>query len=253
MRVMIADDNVYFCEAVANYLSAEGDIEYVGHVGDGRHVLSMVEKVKPDVLLLDVVMPYVDGMTVLEELKSKVSVDRPRVIIISAFGQERYVGHANRLGADYYLMKPFSLAVLVKRIRQVMTIRSSLDCSLPSRINNDQVREQLIRYFEQMGVPPHYKGYRYLLEAVCLAYSDPSWLNGITKRLYPAVGSRFGTSGTQVERAMRHAIEVTWEKGNLEQLNHLFPYEVDAEKGKPTNSSFIAKMADIIALDLDSA
>ena len=240
MRVMIADDNVYFCEAVANYLSAEGDIEYVGHVGDGRHVLSMVEKVKPDVLLLDVVMPYVDGMTVLEELKSKVSVDRPRVIIISAFGQERYVGHANRLGADYYLMKPFSMAVLVKRIRQVMTIRSSLDCSLPSRINNDQVREQLIRYFEQMGVPPHYKGYRYLLEAVCLLFRSKlaEWhyktsLPSCRKPLW----YKWYSSGTGYASCSL----ITWEKGNLEQLNHLFPYEVDAEKGKPTNSSLLLK------------
>jgi two-component system response regulator (stage 0 sporulation protein A) len=253
VRVMIADDNINLCEAVEAYLSAQPDMECVGQVGDGRHVLPMVQRLKPDVLLLDVVMPYVDGIAVLEKMKSTLTVGRPRVIMVSAFGQERYVGHANRLGADYYLMKPFSLAVLVERIRQVMTIRSSLDCSTLSRSDLNQVKEQLVRYFEQMGVPPHYKGYRYLLEAVCLAYSDPSWLNGITKRLYPAVARRFGTSGSQVERAMRHAIEVTWEKGNLEQLNYLFPYEVDAERGKPTNSSFIAKMADIIALDLDSA
>src|SRR5690606_29566999 len=136
-------------------------------------VLPMVQRLKPDVLLLDVVMPYVDGIAVLEKMKSTLTVGRPRVIMVSAFGQERYVGHANRLGADYYLMKPFSLAVLVERIRQVMTIRSSLDCSTLSRSDLNQVKEQLVRYFEQMGVPPHYKGYRYLLEAVCLAYSDP--------------------------------------------------------------------------------
>lgn len=247
IRIMIADDNREFCGLITDYLEAKSSMEVVDCVNDGTKVTAALKECQPDVLLLDLVMPNRDGLEVLEEL-TNYDGKRPKIIVMSAFGQDHMVAKANKYGVDYYLMKPFSLATLAKRINQIVTVSST------NEFRAEQVRQQLyerlVHYLSRIGMPPHYKGYRYVIDAILLVIQDKTWLHGVTKRLYPEVGKRYNTSSVQVERAIRHAIEITWEKGNLEELNSLFAYSVDAEKGKPTNSAFIAKMADIVDLEV---
>lgn len=243
LRIMMADDNQEFCELVAAYLEKETDWVFVGSVPDGRSVIDSIQEWQPDVLLLDLVMPEYDGLAVLESLRC-LDIQKPKIIVLSALGQDDLVSRVNQLGVDYYLMKPFSLPTLVKRIRQIASTNAHEEYHVEQ--GRQVRREKIISYLSLIGMPPHYKGYRYLLEAVLLVSQDKVWLDGVTKDLYPHVGRRFGTSATQVERAIRHAIEITWEKGNLAELERLFPYLVDAEKGKPTNSSFMAALGDII-------
>lgn len=246
-RIMVADDNYDFCTSVQEYIEVEEDLEFLGFVCSGDQVISEVKSKRPDVLLLDLVMPNRDGMEILEEMRNS-KEERPKIIVMSAFGQDSFVSQANSLGVDYYLVKPFSLATLVKRIRQILAISSRTE--FHKEQHRHYIQDRVVNYFSLIGVPPHYKGYRYLIDAISLVSEDSNWLNGITKRLYPSIGRRYNTSYMQVERAIRHAIEITWEKGDLDQLQRLFPYIVDAEKGKPTNSSFIATMVDIIKLDV---
>ncbi len=232
---------------IETYIQRDDTLELVAVVHDGTKVMEAIHEHLPDVLLLDLVMPNRDGLEVMEDLVHSDGY-RPKVIIMSAFGQDELVTRATELGVNYYLMKPFSLPTLIKRIHQVAALGSS--AASGGQQLQQQMYERISHYFGRIGVPPHYKGYRYLTEAVLLVSTDNNWLNGVTKRLYPEVGRRFSTSAGQVERAIRHALEMTWEKGNLAELERLFPFSVDPKKGKPTNSTFIAKMADIVAMDV---
>ncbi len=247
IRVLIADDNQGFCSMVAKYLEKEESLHFVGSVNDGAGVIRAIDQWNPDLLLLDLVMPNRDGIDVLEELALKER--RPKVIIMSAFGQDEFVSKTTELGVDYYLMKPFTLPTLVRRIHQVFSMEQEGGSSANQR---QMLYERLAHRFSKMGVPPHYKGYRYLVEAVLLVCADKRWLTGITKHLYPEIGRRFGTSAGQVERAIRHALEVTWEKGDAAEIAALFPSSRKDDRGKPTNSSFIAKMADVITMEHSS-
>lgn len=243
--IVIADDNYEFGMMVKGYLDLEEGFTVHALVHDGSEVLEAIQTYAPDLLLLDLVMPKIDGIEVLEALLS-FSGKRPKVMLISAFGQEHFVSRTNQLGVDYYLMKPFSLPTLARRIRQIA--QSDLNRSSISDYVAKSHYDKVVQFLIRIGMPPHFNGYRYVIDAVLLIIDDKTWLQGITKRLYPYVGQKYGHNAAQVERAIRHAIEVTWSKGNLEELERLFPYLVDASKGKPTNSAFIAKVVDLVEL-----
>ncbi len=250
IRILVADDNKGFCTMIETYVQRDETLEFVGVVHDGTQVLEAIAEHSPDVLLLDLVMPNRDGLEVLEDLAAA-GGHRPKVMIMSAFGQDELVARATELGVNYYLMKPFSLSTLIKRIHQVAALNMAENGTNGKLYQ--QFYERISFYFGRIGVPPHYKGYRYLTEAVLLVCTDNSWLTGVTKHLYPEVGRRFSTSAGQVERAIRHALEMTWEKGNITEIERLFHYSAEIGKGKPTNSSFIAKMADIVYMDIQGA
>lgn len=244
IRVMMADDNPQFTRLVQEAVDREPGMEWAGAVGDGRSALARIPEWAPDVLLLDLVLPHLDGFGVLEALHRQPAEDRVKVVVVSAFGQEELIERAMALGAQYYCMKPLDLGVLLQRVREAV----HKPTFQPRPARDPGLEEQVSRMMSELGVPAHYKGYLYLREAILQVNERPELLSRVTKGLYPAVARRFGSTPDKVERAIRHAIEATWTRGNLPRLNALFAYGVDTRTGKPTNSSFIARMADELAL-----
>lgn len=247
IRVLQVHTSDCFRAKVATYFNHLEDIRYRGESSEEK-LLELLHSEVWDVVLLDLNLEPNGGFSALEQIRTQWTSDQIKVVLISETPPgEVVLAKAANLGADYVLLRPVDLVVLEKRIRQLLkpsTVPPSREVTLR------QVQEICSGYFERMGVPPHYKGYRYLLEGIWLAALHSSWLNSVTRKLYPAIGQRFGVSGAQVERAMRYAIDRTWEKGNLDQLYQIFPY-IRENKGKPTNSIFIARMVDLVGLELD--
>ncbi|HHY15796.1 MAG TPA: hypothetical protein GX521_06950 [Firmicutes bacterium] len=209
----------------------------------------MIADTRPHLVLLGLDLKPRGGLGALKVIRERWHEDELAVVIISppAAG-ESALQKAADLGANYYIQRPVGAALLARRIKQICSVNSR---QVRPEVSREQVQEICREYFDSMGIPPHYKGYRYLMEGVWLAITYPRWLNAVTKKLYPAIGQRFATGGVQVERAMRYALDATWEKGNLEELYRLFPYEVREDRGKPTNSAFIAKMVNYVLLAID--
>lgn len=247
IRIVIADDNLDFCEIITEVVEAQDDMVCLRCVHDGESAIDSVKRLQPDLLILDHVMPKLDGIGVLEALQRM--TPRPKVLMLTAFGQETLVQVAADLGADYFIMKPFDMPTLLQRIRQVCDPQRS-----QRQFHDEQRRRHIEREVAEcllvLGVPAHFKGYRYLKDAITMVVMEPELLTAVTKELYPAVAELSNTTAHQVERAIRHAIESTWVRGNLAFIDELFAYTVDAEKGKPTNSSFIARLADHVRMEL---
>lgn len=246
IRILVADDNREFCELVGQYIQNQPDFKLVGTALNGRQVLELVQQEMPDVILLDIIMPHLDGLGVLEQINQLVLDRRPRVILLTAFGQESIAQRVVDLGADYYILKPFDFGVLAKRIRQIASAEPRR--STPSEPRNLDV--EVTGVLHEIGVPAHIKGYLYLREAICLVVQRVELLGGITKELYPAIAKKYNTTPSRVERAIRHAIEVAWSRGNVEAIHLLFGHTVNSERGKPTNSEFIAMVADRLRMEL---
>lgn len=273
IKVLLADDNREFCDILTKYLEKQDDIEVVGVASDGMEVLEMIPKLKPDVIILDIIMPHLDGLGVLERLNELGLEQLPKIIVFSAVGQDKITQRAVALGADYYMVKPFDMEVFTKRIREVVWGLSpemgapvfSVDQSpqsfqasiLPlNRRTNERrssVEADVTNIIHEIGVPAHIKGYHYLREAILLVMNNMDLLGGITKELYPMIAKKFNTTPSRVERAIRHAIEVAWNRGRIETINKIFGYTVHDEKGKPTNGEFIAMIADRLRLQLKSS
>ena len=266
ITVLIADDNQEFSKTLATYLGNEKDMEVVGIAKDGVEAIEQIKELLPDIAILDVIMPHLDGLGVLENINNSNIVKSPICIMLSAVGQDKITQKAIALGADYYVVKPFDIELLIKRIREIKNFKP-----LPN--NNFITREAPVRkYIEisdnkspenlealvtniihEVGVPAHIKGYQYLREAIMMVIKDIDVLNQITKSLYPQIAQRFDTTPSRVERAIRHAIEVAWGRGEQDMVENIFGYTVSASKGKPTNSEFIAMIADKLRLELKSA
>lgn len=246
-RVVIADDNKEFCSVLAEHIATTPELELVAIAYDGVSALEAVREHCPDLLVLDLIMPGLDGLGVLEALDG--SERRPRVVMLTAFAQEPLIARALELGADYYIMKPFHMPTLVQRLRQLAGPQPT-PLNLRTEHRRQQVEQEVTRHMIMLGVPPHYKGYPYLREAVTMVVEDGRLLTSVTKVLYPSIAERFDTSSYKVERAIRNAIESTWTRGNLELINQLFAHTVDLNKGKPTNSAFIARLADHVRMQM---
>lgn len=253
IRIAIADDNKEFANILAEYLSAQQNIEVVGGANDGNQAIEIIKNQSPDLLILDIIMPYLDGIGVLEKINEE-QLKKPKILILSAVGQEKITQRAIALGADYYVLKPFDLAMLSKRILELM----EPDLDIVSRTvfhvvkaKKDYDLEAMItEIIHEVGVPAHIKGYMYLRDAISLVISNMEYLNSVTKMLYPKIAEKYNTTPSRVERAIRHAIEVAWSRGRTEVLNELFGYTINDEKGKPTNSEFIALIADKLRLGM---
>ncbi|MEL4106217.1 sporulation transcription factor Spo0A [Oscillospiraceae bacterium WX1] len=251
-RVLIADTGEDYRLLFSEILMNEGDFEVVGCTGDGLTAYSLVLSEKPDVLVTDLILSGLDGLSVLEKLSDVPDGDKPSVIIVSGFSSEHTLSEASALGASYFLQKPCDIPALLSRIRMVSgKSRAALApvsaAVKPSR--PEQSLESLVtEIIHEIGVPAHIKGYQYLREAIILTINDMDVINAVTKVLYPTVAKRFATTPSRVERAIRHAIEVAWDRGDLETLQKFFGYTVSNIKGKPTNSEFIAMIADRLSL-----
>ena len=248
---MVADAGEEFRRLAADTISAESDFVVVGTTGDGHETCRLTQELCPDVVLMDLVLSRMDGLEVVQAISTM--TPRPRVLVLSSFANGTMAAHAAGNGADYYLMKPAKLATVIKRMRQLCG-RVSMD-STPGQLSlrpshPEQSLESVVTsIIHEIGVPAHIKGYQYLREAIIIAVEDIEVINAVTKILYPEVAKRFSTTASRVERAIRHAIEVAWDRGDLETLQKYFGYTVSNAKGKPTNSEFIAMIADRLQLE----
>ena len=241
VKVVIADDNREFCEILKEYLESQDDFELVGMANNGNEALDIIREKQPDIVVLDIIMPHLDGIGVLERLASGNYGNRPRVVMLTAFGQENMTQRAVELGADYYILKPFDIEVMGNRLRQLADGQSSIP-QTPVKTRNLDV--EVTNIIHQMGVPAHIKGYQYLRDAIILVIGEINLLGAVTKELYPMIAQKYGTTPSRVERAIRHAIELAWDRGNIDMMNKFFGYTINVERGKPTNSEFIAMIAD---------
>jgi two-component system response regulator (stage 0 sporulation protein A) len=255
LKVLIADDNREFNELLTTYLSMEPDFEIIGSAYNGKEALEMIKQEVPDVLLLDIIMPHLDGIGVLEALAEMDLDPRPHVIMLTAFGHENITRQAVELGASYYILKPFNMETLAGRIRQlkgsvapVPPAVSSVATTGKKGYRKIPLEEEVTEILHQIGIPAHIKGYLYLREAIIMVVENIDLLGSVTKILYPSIAERFSTTPSRVERAVRHAIEVAWSRNNVDIIKKFFGYTIKTEKGKPTNSEFIAMMADRLRL-----
>lgn len=247
IKVLLADASDDFRKLLIGAVNDEADLEVAGATGSGEELLSLARRTKPDVIVTDLVLSGMDGLTVLEALGE----EKPPVMILSSFTGSALAQQAAALGADYLMLKPCRIPTLLQRVRQLAqgTFAASSAASAEDDDSARALERQVTAIIHDIGVPAHIKGYQYLREAIRLTVEDMDSINAVTKILYPAVAKRFGTTASRVERAIRHAIEVAWDRGDLEVLQKYFGYTVSNAKGKPTNSEFIAMIADRIALN----
>lgn len=263
IKIAIVDDNKDFCDVVTEYLEKQENMEVVFVANDGMEALELFEQgICPDVLVLDLIMPHTDGFGVLEGLNSMELKQYPRIIMTSAVGQDAIIQKAMAMGAQYYLIKPINLNMLMKRINQMdeasgnMYIQQNEPAAnlrksmvLKDSLCNNELEIDITNIIHEIGVPAHIKGYKFLRDAIGLVVSKPEYLNAVTKELYPTVAVMNNTTPSRVERAIRHAIELAWSRGRIETLESLFGYTIKQNKGKPTNSEFIANISDKLRLE----
>lgn len=245
-RVLIADIDEDFRRLLADVLSNEEDMQCVGGTDNGADVLEMSAELKPDVLVMDLVLLKLDGIEVLRRLGE--SAPDTRAIIVTHLYRSEIVQQCTALGAAYFVPEPCDITVLLQRIRQVGAFPSQPDMFSVPRSADVDLEAAVTEIIHEIGVPAHIKGYQYLREAIILTINDMDIINAVTKVLYPEVAKKFGTTPSRVERAIRHAIEVAWDRGDIEVLQKFFGYTVSNIKGKPTNSEFIAMIADCLSL-----
>lgn len=271
VSVLIIDDNKPFCLALQKDIDETADLETVGIACDGLEGMDLIKEKLPDVVILDVVMPRMDGLELLECLQETPPDKKPAYIMVSAVSHDNITCKALQLGAQYYIVKPLhNNDVVLKRIRQVMqsnreekknigeglamhnvfSLTDSQAFKKGGTINSDNLESIITDVIHEIGVPAHIKGYNYLREAISLCIQDKEFINSITKLLYPTVARNYQTTSSRVERAIRHAIEVAWSRGREEILNSIFGYTIDTNKGKPTNGEFIAMISDSIRLKI---
>ena len=248
IRVMLADDNRNILNMLTDYLSRQPEIEVVAAVSDGMDIPQAVIEHQPDLMVLDIIMPRRDGFMTLEKLGEPDFPVKPKVIVLTGLARDDFIMRAIRLGASYYMVKPFDMNLLYARIVEIAGEREPVAAALPETGGVETVDEQITNLFLTLGIPAHIKGYQYLREAVRMVLEDHDLINRITKELYPGIARRFDTSASKVERAMRHAIEVAWTRGRLETVNQMYGYKVFKREDKPTNGEFIALVSDKIAV-----
>ena len=248
--VLIADSSEEFCTALAAALQRADGFQVVGTAGDGEQAIRLINERKPQVLVLDLMLSKQDGISVLKAISN---LDRkPVTLATSAFVTDYVSAAAASLGVRYLMLKPCDMNVLVERMEEIRGGESPR-YPAPRRMDRTGIESMVTNIIHEIGVPAHIKGYQYLREAIILAVDDMDVINAITKVLYPQVAKTFQTTPSRVERAIRHAIEVAWDRGDLDTLQSFFGYTVSNTKGKPTNSELIALIADRLQLQLKSA
>lgn len=267
VNVVIVDNNPMILNTLDEVISSEAGLSVIGRADNGKDAIDMIKDTQPDVVLLDLVMPQMDGITVVENIKKKTSMlKNPAFIILSAVGGEQMTEEAFQAGANYFLMKPFDKDILVNKIRRIgkrpvrpvpgKVLEAPLKAATPEEaaMNREEYMKEhletdITKMLHELGIPAHIKGYQYLRDAISMVVRDREMMEAVTKILYPEIAKKNYTSSSRVERAIRHAIEVAWGRGSLEVIDELFGYTISTGKGKPTNSEFIALIADKICLD----
>lgn len=255
-KILVADDNKDFCDCLCNYINMQPDMEVTEVAYDGIDALNKIVDKKPDVALLDGIMPKLDGIGVLEKLHEMNNTES-MCIMLTAITGEQITQKAFSLGAKYYIAKPFDMELLVSRIRQLntpVTKQNNMGGNIClSNHSEVDLETRVTNILHEIGVPAHIRGYHYMREAILMAIADIDVLNYITKELYPSIAKKCNTTPSRVERAIRHAIEVAWSRGKVDAIDSIFGYTVSNHKGKPTNSEFIALIADRLRLELKAS
>lgn len=253
IRVLLADDNKDFCDILKNYLNKQPNIDVIDVAFDGSEAYDKILTLKPDVVLLDEVMPHLDGIGVLEKLQNVKDI-KTMCIMLTAVTQEQVMQKAFSLGAKHYIAKPFDMELLVSRINQLKenNISNNNNNKIGPNYTELDLETRVTNILHEIGVPAHIRGYHYMREAIIMAIGDIDVLNYITKELYPSIAKKCNTTPSRVERAIRHAIEVAWSRGRIDAIDNLFGY-TNNHKGKPTNSEFIALIADRLRLELKAS
>ena len=244
IKVITADTNQEYCKSIKETLEKSG-INVCAAVSDGYELLSAITKEHPDVVCLDTALPVIDGLKVIGETAKLGLPTLPKFIVITSFANDEIMRNAAKAGASYFIPKPFEEESLIERIKQC--------CITAPTAPKMSLEKSITEMILDVGIPAHIKGYHYLRTAIKLSVEDNSMLSGVTKILYPTVAKTYNTTASRVERAIRHAIEVAWDRGNLETLHTMFGYSVNTAKGKPTNSEFIAMISDKLRLQLNEA
>ena len=269
-KVVIADDNKSFAETVERYLSSKDGVEVLGVAHDGFACVELLQETAPDILLLDMLMPRMDGIAVLDRIRNM--VHQPKVVMLTALANETMIERALLKGATDYLIKPFDLECLYERILDIgrntygrttypqaangdvlvfETVASYQNSTQPTKLEKPRkpIEVEVTALLHDMGVPAHVKGYQYLRDAILRTLADVNLIGNITRELYPQIAQKYDTTPSRVERAIRHAIELAWGRGNVDLMTEYFGYTINLEKGKPTNSEFIAMVSDRIRLN----
>ena len=242
IKLMVVEDNSELRKMIADYFAAKDDVEVIGTAANGMEALEQLDKNMPDVMLLDMIMPRVDGFEMLDRMHRREDGAKPEVIALTALCREDFISRAMEMGASYYMVKPFDFELLYRRVVEVANQRrgepapSAALAAGPGK----SLEERTATLFLTVGIPAHIKGYQYLREAVLMVAENHDVINRITKELYPGIARKFGTSASKVERAMRHAIEVAWTRGRLDTVNQMYGYKVFQKDDKPTNGEFIS-------------
>ena len=252
IKIIIADDNRNLCQMLQNYLQGQEDLNIVGVAYDGLEAWELIQTQEPDLIMIDLVMPNLDGLGVLERINARTTMTRPKIIMLTAFGQESLTHQAMMLGVDYFILKPFDLDILNKRIRSLM---QDMPSSVPTQFSSASpivttvgsglnLFGEVTTMMHQIGIPAHVKGYQYIRDAILMVVEDVSLLGAVTKELYPDIAKKHDTAPSRVERGIRHAIELAWSRGHTDTLKQIFGYSMNIERQRPTNSEFIALLAD---------
>lgn len=246
VRVLMIDDNVNLIEMVKEYFKDKEEVEIVLSAYDGEEGIALIESEKDnyDLIILDLIMPKKDGIYVLEEMKKR-NINKD-VIIATSYNASEVIRQVSEFGVSYFILKPFELCDLEKRILDVAK-RSFEDKNIDFK--HDDLQMSITKILHELGIPSHIKGYQYIREGISIIYERPETIGGITKELYPELANKFDTTVSRVERAIRHAIEVSWNRGNWNLMEEIFGHSVDIDKAKPTNSEFIVTIADKLRLE----
>lgn len=262
LNVAIAEDNEITRELLGEIVSSDDELRLIGVAKDGEEACHLIREKEPDIVLLDIIMPKLDGLAVLDKIRADHTLkNRPSFLMISGVSNEKITVDAFERGADYYIMKPFDQKIIIDRIKTLYRrkLGPTKEIGRPVELAEKPVEdlsqtleEDVTEIIHEVGVPAHIKGYQYLREAIIMSVNNMDMLNSITKILYPGIAKKFDTTPSRVERAIRHAIEVAWSRGKMDTLDELFGYTISNGKGKPTNSEFIALITDKIRLQMKS-
>ena len=246
IKVLAVDDNAAQVSMIKKYFNGSEKIEVIGSASNGEEAISKINSVDFDIMLLDLIMPKKDGFSVLEYLKEN-DINKS-VIVMTSFNEEETIRQVSEYGVKYYALKPFELKSLEDNIIKIMKSKRSSNELI--ELQDKGIQIQITKLLHELGIPSHIKGYQYIRSAILMVYDNPSFIGGITKELYPDLGAKFNTSIQRVERAIRHAIEVSWLRGDIDLMEEIFGHSVDIDRAKPTNSEFIVTIADKLRLDM---
>lgn len=259
IRILIVDDNKEFTNMLNNYLSTIENFEIVGMAYNGKDALDLIFELHPDLIILDIIMPILDGIGVMQRINESDLEIKPEILVLSSVSQVVMTKEAINLGASCFMLKPFELEVLAQRIKDVIAESKNYQCNvvsgnklkyITSKSNSNNAEIEVTNVMRNIGIPAHVKGYQYLRDAIMCVMRDNEALVGVTKQLYPDIAKKYNTTATRVERSIRHAIEMAWDRGKIDNLQGVFGYTISEDRGKPTNSEFIALVADKLRLEM---